>query len=59
MMEIKEEKERFVLLNDANEEAGEMILSNAGSKIMIIGSYICRSNIMWSGISRKTSWLQV
>lgn len=32
-MEIKEEKERFVLLNDANEEAGEMTWSNAGSEL--------------------------
>jgi predicted GNAT family acetyltransferase len=35
-MEIKEEKERFVLLNDEQEEAGEMTWSNAGPEIMII-----------------------
>ncbi|KAF1295741.1 GNAT family acetyltransferase [Enterococcus sp. JM4C] len=35
-MEIKEEKNRFVLLNDASREIGEMTWSNAGEKIMII-----------------------
>ena len=35
-MEIKEEKDRFVLLNDHNHEIGEMTWSNAGDKIMII-----------------------
>ncbi|EOH98888.1 GNAT family acetyltransferase [Enterococcus moraviensis ATCC BAA-383] len=35
-MEIKEEKDRFVLLNDENQEIGEMTWSNAGDKMMII-----------------------
>ncbi|MDT2828772.1 GNAT family N-acetyltransferase [Enterococcus viikkiensis] len=36
MMEIKEGKDRFVLLNDEGNEAGEMTWSNAGPEIMII-----------------------
>lgn len=35
-MEIKEEKNRFVLLNDEAKEIGEMTWSDAGSDIMII-----------------------
>lgn len=35
-MDIKEEKNRFVLLNDENQEIGEMTWSNAGEEIMII-----------------------
>lgn len=35
-MEIKEEKNRFVLLNDEAKEIGEMTWSNAGPDIMII-----------------------
>lgn len=35
-MEIKEEQDRFVLLNDENQEIGEMTWSNAGEKMMII-----------------------
>ncbi|MBO0467019.1 N-acetyltransferase [Enterococcus plantarum] len=35
-MEIREEQERFVLLNDDNKEIGEMTWSNAGDKMMII-----------------------
>lgn len=35
-MEIKEEKNRFVLLNDEGAEAGEMTWSDAGPEIMII-----------------------
>lgn len=35
-MEIKEEKNRFVLLNDEAKEIGEMTWSDAGPDIMII-----------------------
>ncbi|VTX57741.1 Uncharacterised protein [Enterococcus hirae] len=35
-MEIKEEKNRFVLLNDEVKEIGEMTWSDAGPDIMII-----------------------
>lgn len=35
-MEIREEQDRFVLLNDDNKEIGEMTWSNAGDKMMII-----------------------
>ncbi|MHC5249062.1 GNAT family N-acetyltransferase [Enterococcus sp. HY326] len=35
-MEIKEEKNRFALYNDNNEEIGEMTWSDAGEDIMII-----------------------
>ena len=35
-MEIKEEKNRFVLLNDEANEFGEMTWSDAGPDIMII-----------------------
>lgn len=35
-MQIKEEKDRFVLLNDDNQEVGEMTWSNAGTEMMII-----------------------
>ena len=35
-MEIKEEKNRFVLLNDEANEIGEMTWSDAGPDIMII-----------------------
>lgn len=35
-MEIKEEQDRFVLLNDEKKEIGEMTWSNAGEKMMII-----------------------
>jgi predicted GNAT family acetyltransferase len=35
-MEIKEEKNRFVLLNDESAEIGEMTWSDAGEEIMII-----------------------
>ncbi|MGM0125063.1 GNAT family acetyltransferase [Enterococcus sp. AZ194] len=35
-MEIKEEKNRFVLFNDASKKIGEMTWSDAGEKIMII-----------------------
>ncbi|ALS01169.1 GNAT family acetyltransferase [Enterococcus silesiacus] len=35
-MEIKEEKNRFVLLNDDDQEIGEMTWSNAGDHMMII-----------------------
>lgn len=35
-MEIKEEKDRFVLVNEDNQEIGEMTWSNAGDKMMII-----------------------
>lgn len=35
-MEIKEEKNRFVLLNDETKEIGEMTWSDAGPDIMII-----------------------
>lgn len=35
-MEIKEEKNRFALYNDDNEEIGEMTWSDAGEDIMII-----------------------
>lgn len=35
-MEIKEEKSRFVLLNDQGEEAGEITWSNAGDDLMIV-----------------------
>ncbi|MEI5992931.1 GNAT family N-acetyltransferase [Candidatus Enterococcus mansonii] len=35
-MEIKEEKNRFVLLNDENKEIGEMTWSDAGEEMMII-----------------------
>ncbi|EMF0114121.1 N-acetyltransferase [Enterococcus hirae] len=35
-MEIKEEKNRFVLLNDEAKESGEMTWSDAGPDIMII-----------------------
>ncbi|MBO0438846.1 GNAT family N-acetyltransferase [Candidatus Enterococcus ikei] len=35
-MEIKEENNRFVLLNDENKEIGEMTWSDAGTEMMII-----------------------
>ncbi|MBV7389087.1 MULTISPECIES: GNAT family N-acetyltransferase [Enterococcus] len=35
-MEIKEEKNRFALINDDGIEAGEMTWSDAGPEIMII-----------------------
>jgi len=35
-MDIKEEKNRFVLYNDDNQEIGEMTWSDAGEKMMII-----------------------
>lgn len=35
-MEIKEEKNRFVLFNDDDQEIGEMTWSNAGDQMMII-----------------------
>ncbi|EOH92143.1 GNAT family acetyltransferase [Enterococcus haemoperoxidus ATCC BAA-382] len=35
-MEIKEESNRFVLLNDENKEIGEMTWSDAGTEMMII-----------------------
>lgn len=35
-MEIREEKNRFVLYNAENQEIGEMTWSDAGEKIMII-----------------------
>ncbi|MGX7350955.1 GNAT family acetyltransferase [Enterococcus canis] len=35
-MEIKEEKSRFVLLNDQGEEAGEITWSSAGDDLMIV-----------------------
>ncbi|MDA9470850.1 GNAT family N-acetyltransferase [Enterococcus sp. 5H] len=35
-MEIKEERNRFVLFNDENQEIGEMTWSDAGEEIMII-----------------------
>lgn len=52
-MEIKEEKERFVLLNDANEEAGEMTWSNAGSEIMIIDHTFVDPTYRGQGLAEK------
>ena len=52
-MEIKEEKERFVLLNDEQEEAGEMTWSNAGPEIMIIDHTFVDPTYRGQGLAEK------
>lgn len=52
-MEIKEEKERFVLLNGENEEAGEMTWSNAGADIMIIDHTFVDPAYRGQGLAEK------
>ena len=52
-MEIKEEKERFVLLNDEQEEAGEMTWSNAGPEIMIIDHTFVDPTYRGKGLAEK------
>ena len=52
-MEIKEEKDRFVLLNDEGAEAGEMTWSNAGSEIMISDHTFVDPTYRGQGLAKK------
>lgn len=52
-MEIKEEKERFVLFNDSNEEIGEMTWSNAGEEMMIIDHTFVDPQYRGQGLAEK------
>lgn len=52
-MEIKEEKNRFVLFNDDNEEIGEMTWSDAGEEIMIIDHTFVDPAYRGQGLAEK------
>lgn len=52
-MEIKEEKERFVLLNDDGREIGEMTWSNAGDELMIIDHTFVDSDYRGQHLAEK------
>ena len=49
----RRKKERFVLLNDQNEEAGEMTHGLMSSRNYDHWSYICRSNGRGQGLAEK------